>query len=63
MSAANNSVKIALITMYLIGILCLAITFFILKRVNGRPWTRFSTGLMTIIMLMAVILTISFNLE
>lgn len=63
MSQADSTVKLALIVMYLIGIVCLVITFFFLKKVNGRSWTKFSIGLLVVIMVMAVILNTVFNLS
>ncbi|KRM94153.1 hypothetical protein FC56_GL001100 [Lentilactobacillus senioris DSM 24302 = JCM 17472] len=63
MSQADSRVQLALIIMYLIGIICLIVTFFFLRKVNGRSWTKFSIGLMVVIMIMAVILNTVFNLS
>ncbi|UDM32199.1 hypothetical protein [Lentilactobacillus laojiaonis] len=57
MAVSNNEVKTALIIMYLIGIICLGITFFVLKKVNGQFFTKFSIGLISVIFVMGIILT------
>lgn len=63
MALSDADVKTALITMYIIGIICLGITFFLLDKVNGQFFTKFSTGLIAIVLIMGVILVTLFSLS
>lgn len=56
MAQDDAAVKTALIVMYVIGIICLGITFFVLNKVNNKWFTKFSIGLISIILVMGIIL-------
>ncbi|MFD1125395.1 hypothetical protein ACFQ22_08505 [Lentilactobacillus raoultii] len=63
MAISDADVKTALMTMYIIGIICLGIIFFLLDKVNGQFFTKFSIGLIAIILVMGVILINLFSLS
>ncbi|APR07403.1 hypothetical protein FAM21834_01272 [Lentilactobacillus parabuchneri] len=63
MAQDDAAVKTALIVMYVIGVACLAITFFLLDKVNGKWFTKFSVGLATIVLIMGMILLNVVNLN
>ncbi len=63
MAGSDSTVKLALIVMYVIGIICLGITFFLLNKINGKFFTKFSIGLIAVILVMGVILVNLFNLS
>ncbi|KRK87601.1 hypothetical protein [Lentilactobacillus sunkii] len=56
MAQDDADVKTALIIMYVIGVVCLGITFFILDKVNGKWFTKFSVGLAGVVLVMGIIL-------
>ncbi|MEE8825280.1 hypothetical protein LASUN_08180 [Lentilactobacillus sunkii] len=56
MAQDDAAVKTALIIMYVIGVVCLGITFFILDKVNGKWFTKFSVGLAGVVLVMGIIL-------
>ena len=56
MAQDDAAVKTALIIMYVIGIICLGITFFVLDKVNGKWFTKFSIGLVSIVLVIGIIL-------
>lgn len=62
MNLANFHVKIALIIMYIIGLIVLAITLFILKKHNGHFFTKYSAGVMLVMLIMIYILNNLFHL-
>ncbi|MBU9790022.1 hypothetical protein KTE19_08870 [Lentilactobacillus sp. IMAU92037] len=63
MVESDLTVKTALIVMYVIGIICLGITFFLLNKINGRFFTKFSIGIITVVLVMGIILVNLFNLS
>lgn len=63
MALSDADVKTALITMYAIGIICLVIIFFLLDKINGQFFTKFSIGLIAVILIMGVILINLFSLS
>ncbi|EHL98213.1 hypothetical protein FEZ41_13655 [Lentilactobacillus parafarraginis] len=63
MVLSDTDVKTALITMYIIGIICLGIIFFLLDHINGQFFTKFSIGLIGIVLVMGVILVNLFSLS
>ncbi len=63
MALSDADVKTALITMYIIGIICLGVIFFLLDKVNGQFFTKFSVGLITVVLIMGVILVNLFSLS
>lgn len=63
MVESDLTVKTALIVMYVIGIICLGITFFLLNKINGRFFTKFSIGIITVALVMGIILVNLFNLS
>ncbi|GHP14970.1 hypothetical protein YK48G_23950 [Lentilactobacillus fungorum] len=62
MAATDTTVKLALIVMYVIGIICLGIVFFLLNKINDKLFTKFSVGLIAVILVMGIILVNLFNL-
>jgi uncharacterized protein (DUF983 family) len=63
MAATDTTVKLALIVMYVIGIICLGIVFFLLNKINDKLFTKFSVGLIAVILVMGIILVNLFNLS
>lgn len=63
LALSDADVKTALITMYAIGIICLVIIFFLLDKINGQFFTKFSIGLIAVILIMGVILINLFSLS
>ncbi|GEP72657.1 hypothetical protein FD12_GL000137 [Lentilactobacillus rapi DSM 19907 = JCM 15042] len=63
MAESDLTVKTALIMMYVIGIICLGITFFLLNKINGKFFTKFSIGIITVVLVMGIILVNLFNLS
>lgn len=63
MAQDDAAVKTALIIMYVIGVICLGITFFVLNKVNGKWFTKFSVGLVGIVLVMGIILVNIINLN
>lgn len=63
MAESDLTVKTALIVMYVIGIICLGITFFLLNKINGKFFTKFSIGIITVVLVMGIILVNLFNLS
>mgnify|MGYP001215683856 CR=1 FL=1 len=61
MISSNAAVSTSLIILYLIGIIVLGITFFVLDKINGKMWTRFSMGLISVILVLGVILITLFR--
>ena len=63
MLQSDEAVKIALLTMYIIGLIFLLITFFFLQHLNGKLWTRFSTGIASVILIMTIIIVFLTNVK
>ena len=63
MAQDDAAVKTALIIMYVIGVVCLGITFFLLDKVNGKWFTKFLVGLVGVILVMGIILVNVINLN
>ncbi|AQW21257.1 hypothetical protein PL11_004605 [Lentilactobacillus curieae] len=63
MLQSDEAVKIALLTMYIIGLLFLLTTFLFLNHLNGKLWTRFSTGIASVILIMTIILVFLINVK
>ncbi|KRM05484.1 hypothetical protein FD41_GL000716 [Lentilactobacillus farraginis DSM 18382 = JCM 14108] len=63
LALSDADVKTALITMYAIGIICLVIIFFLLDKINGQFFTKFSIGLIAVILIMGIILINLFSLS
>ncbi|MGF2384939.1 hypothetical protein [Lentilactobacillus otakiensis] len=63
MAQDDAAVKTALIIMYVIGVICLGITFFVLNKVNGKWFTKFSVGLAGTVLVMGIILVNIINLN
>ncbi|GAY72569.1 hypothetical protein NBRC111893_715 [Lentilactobacillus kosonis] len=61
MLSQDTSVRTALLTMYIIGLVFLIVMFFVLNHLNGKFWTRASAGISIIAIIMVTIITFLIN--